>query len=89
MSLRRYWIRFESSTSSSLPPGFGIGCGVTAFSYDDMLSILAASVFRGGTVPTISSVEENVDVSSLDQGRVIPNMGVPTRRGVWFPRGYD
>ena len=89
MSLRRYWIRFASDTDSPLPLGLRHGCGVTAFNHDDALSILAATVFRGDKLPAIASVEEDIDVSSLDQGRVIPNMGVPTRRGVWFPLGYD
>jgi hypothetical protein len=29
---------------------------------------------------------EDVNVSELDAGRVLPNIGDPTVRGVWFPR---
>jgi hypothetical protein len=30
-------------------------------------------------------VTEDVDIQTLDQGHVLPNMGVPSERGVWFP----
>jgi hypothetical protein len=33
--------------------------------------------------------KENLDIRTLDQGHVIPNMKDPTLRGVWFPLGYD
>jgi len=38
--------------------------------------------------PIASSVED-VDVRTLDQGHVIPNMLPPDRRGVWYPMGYE
>lgn len=28
---------------------------------------------------------EDIDIRQLDQGHVIPNMGVVTFEGVWFP----
>ncbi|EAZ97904.1 hypothetical protein MELB17_13567 [Marinobacter sp. ELB17] len=28
---------------------------------------------------------ENIDVQTLDRDHVIPNMGVCTERGIWFP----
>jgi hypothetical protein len=34
----------------------------------------------------VEHVVEDVDVSQLDAGHVLPNMGDPTLRGVWFPR---
>ncbi|WP_445145089.1 hypothetical protein [Dyella sp. Tek66A03] len=34
----------------------------------------------------IDRVVTDVDISTLDQRRVIPNMNMPLARGVWFPR---
>ncbi len=33
-----------------------------------------------------STVVDNVDIRSLDQNHVIPNMGVVVNHGVWFPK---
>ena len=41
-----------------------------------------------GELPTIAVLIEDVDVSTLDAGHVLPNMSPPVRRGVWFPLGY-
>jgi hypothetical protein len=32
--------------------------------------------------------DQDVDVQSLDQGHVIPNMHPPNWRGIWYPKGY-
>jgi hypothetical protein len=39
-------------------------------------------------MPAVVQVVENVDVSTLDQKHVLPNIGDVTVRGVWFPLGY-
>jgi hypothetical protein len=82
--LRRYWFRFVDPK----PHGLGLGCGVTAFGYDDAVGILAQTVFRGQEVPETREVIEDVDVSTLDRGHVLPNMEPPSQRGVWFPKGF-
>lgn len=84
MNLQRYWIRFKLAPFRGPRPG----CGVTAYSYDDALDILRKTVFRGEEIPPIEQVVEGVDISSLDQKHVIPNMEPPIWRGVWYPRGY-
>ena len=86
MSLHRYWIRFELHPSQASPRP---GCGVTALNYEDALAILSETVFRGKNMPTIEEVIDDVDISSLDQKHVIPNMEVPVWRGVWYPKGYS
>jgi hypothetical protein len=88
MSLHRYWFTFSN------PPKYnplGLGCGITAFNYEDAVEILNSNVFvkLGLQAITIESVIEDVDVSGLDQGHVIPNMGMVLVRGVWFPLGYS
>jgi len=83
--LRRFWFRFENSGK---PSPLNLGCGVTACDYDDALRILIDRVFRENPVPRIETVIEDVDVSTLDQKHVLPNMEAPNERGVWFPRGH-
>lgn len=81
--LRRYWFRFLS-----LPPHnpLQLGCGVTA--YDDAMTLLKERIFSSEAVPAIASVVEDIDVSTLDPGHVLPNIGLVTVRGIWFPLGY-
>ncbi len=67
--------------------GFRMGCGVTAFTRDDAFALLLSVWPATGNGPVIISVSEDVDVRTLDQKHVIPNMGDVTRRGVWFPLG--
>ncbi len=87
MKLRRFWFRFDFELDDGSPPGLIMGCGITAYSYDDALELLESNIFKG-KVPAPKLVEEDVDVSTLDGGHVLPNMGDVTNRGVWFPLGY-
>jgi len=48
----------------------------------------ATGVFDGGELPRIRLLIEDVDVSKLDAGHVLPNIDPPVWRGIWFPRGY-
>jgi hypothetical protein len=83
--LHRFWFSFSN------PPVFSplnFGCGITAYDYPDALVILESKVFAGTTVLAINSVVENIDIQTLDQKQVVPNMGLVTNRGVWFPLGY-
>lgn len=64
-----------------------LGYGVTAHNREDALKLLANRVF-GGALPQIESVLENVDVSTLDEGHIRPNIAPPAFRGVWFPREF-
>ena len=86
-TLRRFWFHFENQ--APLPPGLRLGCGVTALDRDDAVRLLEALVFTSGEVPSFKKVSEDVDLASLDAGRIRPNMGNPAVRGVWFPLGYS
>ena len=86
MKLHRYWIRFDDP--HRLSHELGLGCGVTAYDLDDAISLLERDVFKGPMPFRIASSVEDVDVRTLDQGHVIPNMLPPNRRGIWFPTGY-
>ena len=82
--LHRYWITFKNPPPLS---AFEIGCGVTAFDYPDALEILRRVVFVDQPFQ-VESVQENVDIQTLDQNHVVPNMGVVIFRGIWYPLGY-
>jgi hypothetical protein len=83
--LRRFWFRIDGDTPS-LPAGAALGCGVTAIDRADAEQLVRSAVFGGGSLPSFVEVVEDVDVHELDEGHVVPNMGDPSLRGVWFPR---
>lgn len=88
VELTRYWFEFDWREQDA-PAGMTLGCGVTAYSYEDALALLREHVFEGSELPPVERVTENVDVSTLDEGHVIPNMAPPVWRGIWFPLGYS
>ena len=57
--------------------------GVSAYSLEDALALLAASGYDVN--PSTATVRTDVRVSDLDQFHVVPNMGTIVRRGVWYP----
>lgn len=86
MTLTRYWIEFDIQQDAFYPSWLSKGCGVTAYSYLDAVQILRDQVFKDKPVPAIRTIIENVDISTLDTSHVLPNMGMPVRRGVWYPK---
>jgi hypothetical protein len=80
--LRRFWFRWEGNPRELSPLGYG----VTAVDRRDAETLLSAAWFGGAPLPTGADVAEDVDVRSLDEGHVRPNMGDPSVRGVWYPR---
>jgi len=83
--LKRYWFTFEKFAERT---PLSLGCGVTAHDYEDAVGLLREHVFKGKAEPTITNCVENVDIRSLDQGHVAPNIGSVVERGIWFPHGY-
>lgn len=83
--LSRFWFRFKKADTSD---PLNLGCGVTAYNYEDALSLLKANVFRDKGFPEILECLENVNLDTLDQKHVLPNIGIVTVRGIWFPQGY-
>jgi hypothetical protein len=83
--LKRFWFQFEPFTE---PTPLNFGCGVTAFSYDDAVSLINDEVFDREGLPKIVRVIENVSPNELDQNHVIPNMGSVLVRGIWWPQGW-
>ena len=73
--LRRYW--FQTAT--------GYGFGVTAFSVEDAKQLLRQTVPDHYHAAEVLNIIEDVDIRSLDQNHVAPNIGPPNFRGVWYP----
>jgi hypothetical protein len=84
-NLKRFWFTFRTSPK---PTMLNLGCGITAYNYDDAMTLLRERVFVGAE-PDVVGYEEDVDVSKLDKNHVLPNMGSVVVRGIWFPLGYD
>ena len=87
--LRRYWFEFNHASNPEHRAWVLMGCGVTANDYDDAVNLLKERVFRVDDAAPIKRVIEDVDVSTLDPGHVLPNMHPPNLRGIWFPRGFE
>jgi hypothetical protein len=84
--LKRYWfITFPENRFG--PRNFG----VTAFSKEHARNILIEEMDRSGlnilleNLNDETEVIEDIDIRLLDQGHIIPNMGVVTFKGVWYP----
>jgi hypothetical protein len=86
MKLRRYWFEFDAPKEHPHAAEIVMGCGVTAYHEDDAVVLLRQQMFEGDPLPPIRRVIEDIDVSTLDENHIRPNMGVPVWRGVWFPR---
>jgi hypothetical protein len=84
--LKRYWfIVFPEDRFG--PRNFG----VTAYSKILAKELIIESMIKLNleekikTLNNNTEVIENIDIRLLDEGHVIPNMGVVTFEGVWFP----
>jgi hypothetical protein len=73
--LTRYWFRTSGSR----------GYGVTGYSLKDAEDLLREFGYPASGDSFIEVVE-NVDVQTLDQSHVVPNIGPVNFRGIWFPR---
>ena len=74
---RRFWFPLPSRR----------GIGVTAESEDEARAFAAEVLER--YYPDgleLDAVVPDVDVSTLDARHVLPNIGSPAVRGVWYPR---
>jgi len=87
---RRFWFEFDlDPDDQNIPVYLRHGCGVTAEDYEDAVKIVHERVFRGEPLPSIVKMIEDVDVATLDGNHLLPNMGLPLIRGVWFPLGFN
>ncbi len=80
--MTRFWFNFVRINQ---PHPINLGCGVTAFSADDAMLLIRAA-FPNLALGSPINVTVNIDVSTLDAGHVLPNLGNPIVRGIWWPR---
>ena len=74
-TLTPYWFKIRD----------GLGFGITAFSEEDAKVLLTDIATTIGKDYEVLEIIPDVDVHTLDKTHVIPNMGPPNLRGVWFP----
>lgn len=86
--MTRYWFKFRLDIEDNPPLGILMGCGVTATSKENAIDIIKRKVFKNRELPEIIEFVENIDIRTLDENHVRPNMGNPVVRGIWFPLGY-
>ena len=82
---RRFWFNFKQFDT---PTPLNLGCGVTADSLDGAIQLLRSKVFLKEHFEIVQTIED-VEISSLDEGHIRPNMGNPMMLGIWFPLGYE
>ncbi|HKA21179.1 MAG TPA: hypothetical protein VKN18_23070 [Blastocatellia bacterium] len=87
--MHRFWLEVDLAIDEEHPAGLLIGCGVTANAYDDALALVQERVFKASPLPSLKKLIDDVDTSSLNAGHVLPNIGIPSIRGIWFPLGYE
>lgn len=73
--LKRFWFKTD----------MGLGIGVSAYSLEDAKSLVNKAIESLQTNQEILEIIEDIDVRDLDQNHVVPNMGAPNFRGIWFP----
>ena len=73
--LHRYWFQTRER----------LGYGVTAYSEDDARQLIKVAVGTSPSKDELVRIIVDVDIRELAQGHVIPNMGPPNVRGVWYP----
>lgn len=90
MKLRRYRFTFDIDPDEWSQPNarLKLGLGCTAYDESDCLSMIGDKIFGEKPLPAYQ-VTADVDVSTLDPGHVLPNMGLVIRRGIWFPLGFE
>lgn len=83
-----FWLTFLKKKEHKLPIGTRLGCGVTAFDENDAKSLIFDKVLGANTNVEFDEILSDISVDDLDKNHVIPNMGNPALRGIWFPLGY-
>ncbi|MFD2720283.1 hypothetical protein ACFST9_16275 [Hymenobacter monticola] len=77
--LIKYWLEFTA------PANHGLGIGVTAYSIEDAESLVSKMLFANGQIPAFRyRIIQNLD--ELEQNHVLPNIGLISFRGIWFPK---
>lgn len=85
--MKRFWFILDNSNPYG-PKNFG----VTSINLDNAKRTLKDKLDSIGWIDESSQIErtsfivEDIDLQLLDQTHVVPNMGVVTFEGVWWPK---
>ncbi len=84
--LKQFWFIIYPQDKFG-PRNIGVSANTLIEAKSIVLETLTKINYPNITQSQIENVEiiENVDIQSLDQNHVIPNMGVVVFKGVWFP----
>jgi hypothetical protein len=63
-----------------------MGIGVTAYSHQQALEWAIERARVLSWTLDASTVKLDIDLSTLDQRHLLPNVGLVTRPGVWYPQ---
>ena len=74
----------DGTPSSGSGFGLGYGCGVTAYDEADAMKLKEAHLFPIYGTRTILEIVQDIDVRTLNEKKIRPNMGNPAVRGIWF-----
>jgi hypothetical protein len=84
--LKRYWIILSPNNR------FGANnIGVTAVTLQQAKTLVKENLRNLGWTQvleeSIDNAEaiENIDIRTLDENHVVPNIGVVSRQGIWYP----
>ena len=83
--LVRYWFEFDKESTTEVPMELGLGCGVTAYDYNDAVSLIREIMLDNTPLPKIKRVVANVDIRTLEINHVQRGMGICVWRGIWWP----
>ena len=80
--MRRYWLTFQAIGK---PHPINLGCGVTAVGLEDAL-LMVRTAFPDLSLGQPVTVAEDVDLSTLDERHILPNLGNVLEPGMWWPQ---
>lgn len=71
----RYWFEFDLKDYGDIPYGVILGCGITAYNYEDAKSILRTKVFINKPLPEILKVIEKYQAQSRTLRGIVLYLG--------------
>lgn len=77
--LTKYWIELDTTDNSWKM------IGVTAFTEEDALNLIKKYISNDKNWKIVN-IKKDISISELDHNHIIPNIGIPEVRGIWYPK---
>jgi len=84
--MKLYWIKLDIEFGNPGSTGLLMGIGVTAIDENDAIGLIKKNFFNNSSIPHVSEIKIVESLDDLDKYHILPNIGNPFLRGVWFPR---